>query len=79
MVTHDAVGHQGPLDEPNQDVRGMVLVVRHSGQASVEGHHDEGELGQRAQQAGSMPGETRLQVELEQRQSSGFPIFLNTE
>lgn len=40
----------------------MVLVIGHSGQARVEGHHDEGELGQRAQQSGPVPGEARLEV-----------------
>lgn len=43
----------------------MVFVVRDPGQAGVEGHHDERELGQRAQQARSVPGETGLQVKLE--------------
>lgn len=42
----------------------MVLVVRDPGQAGVEGHHDERELGQRAQQARAVPGETGLQVKL---------------
>lgn len=42
----------------------MMLVVRDPGQAGVEGHHDERELGQRAQQACAVPGETRLQIKL---------------
>lgn len=42
----------------------MVLVVGDPGQAGVEGHHDERELGQRAQQAGATPGEAGLQVKL---------------
>lgn len=42
----------------------MVLVVRDAGQAGVEGHHDECELGQGAQQARALPGETGLQVKL---------------
>lgn len=42
----------------------MVLVVGDSGQAGVEGHHDERELGQGAQQARSVPGEPGLQVKL---------------
>lgn len=42
----------------------MVLVVGDPGQAGVEGHHDERELGQRAQQARSVPGEPGLQVKL---------------
>lgn len=37
-------------------------MIGNTGQAGVERHHDEGELGQRSQQAGSVPGETRLQV-----------------
>lgn len=45
----------------------MVLVVRDPGQARVERHHDERELGQGAQQARSVPGETGLQVKLEGR------------
>lgn len=40
----------------------MVFVVGHPGQTSVEGHHDEGELGQRAEQPGSVPSEAGLQV-----------------
>lgn len=46
----------------------MVLVIGDAGQARVEGHHDEGELGQRAQQTSSVPRETRLQVKLYKRQ-----------
>lgn len=44
-----------------------MLVVGHPGQASVEGHHDEGELGERAQQPGAVPGEAGLKVKLRQR------------
>lgn len=62
--THHAVGHQSSLQKTSQDIGGMVLVVRDPGQAGVEGHHDERELGQRAQQAGAVPGETGLQVKL---------------
>lgn len=57
-----AIGHQGSLHKTRQDISGVVLVIRDTGQAGVERHHDEGELGQRAQQASSMPSETRLQV-----------------
>lgn len=57
-----AVGHDCSLHETSQHISGMVLVIRHTGQAGVERHHDEGELGQRAQQASSMPREPRLQV-----------------
>lgn len=63
--THYAVGHQGSLDKTRQNISGVVLVVRHPGQAGVKRHHDEGELGQRAQQTRSVPSETRLQVKLE--------------
>lgn len=55
VTAYDADGHQGALKEPGQDIGGVVLVVGHPGQASVEGYHDEGELGQWAQQAGSVP------------------------
>lgn len=41
-----------------------MFVVGHPRQTSVEGHHDEGELGQGAQQTGSVPSEARLQVKL---------------
>lgn len=64
--THYAVGHQGSLDKTRQDISGVVLVVRHPGQAGVKRHHNEGELGQRAQQTRSVPRETRLQVKLEE-------------
>lgn len=46
-------------------------MIGDTGQAGVERHHDEGELGEGAQQAGSMPGETRLQVKLRKRPSCG--------
>lgn len=36
-------------------------------EAGVERHHDECELGQGAQQTGSVPSETRLQVKLCQK------------
>lgn len=65
--THYAVGHQGALDETRQHVGGVVLVVGHPGQASVKGHHDERELGERAQQPGAVPGEAGLKVKLRQR------------
>lgn len=68
--THYAVGHQGALYKTNQDVSGVVLVIGDSGQAGVEGHHNEGELGQRAQQARSVPSETGLQVKLYKRHES---------
>ena len=63
-VTHDAVGNQGSLYKAGQHVSGVVLVVRHAGQAGVEGQHNQGELGQGAQRAGAVPGEPGLQVEL---------------
>lgn len=63
-TTHYAVGHQGSLYKTRQDISGVVLVVRDPGQAGVKRHHDEGELGQRTQQASSVPSETRLQVKL---------------
>lgn len=53
------------MDKTRQDIRGVVLVVRDPGQAGVKRHHNEGELGQRAQQPRSVPSETRLQVKLE--------------
>lgn len=43
-----------------------MLVVGDPGQSGVERHHDERELGERAQQARSVPGETGLQVQLRQ-------------
>lgn len=64
-TTHYAVGHQGSLHKTRQHISGVVLVVRDAGQARVERHHDEGELGQRAQQASSGPSEARLQVKLD--------------
>lgn len=55
MTAYDPEGDQGTLKEPGQDIGGVVLVIGHPGQASVEGYHDEGELDQRTQQAGSAP------------------------
>ena len=43
----------------------MVLVVRHAGQSCVKGHHDQGELQERPEQAGPSPSEAGLQVQLE--------------
>lgn len=71
-MTYYAVGHQGSLHKPGQDISGMVLVIGDTRQAGVERHHDEGKLGQRAQQASSMPSETRLQVKLQKRQKCGL-------
>lgn len=62
--THDAVGHQGSLDETRQHIGRVMLVVGDSGHARVERHHDESELGQGAQEPSSMPSETGLQVKL---------------
>lgn len=59
---HYAVGHQGSLNKSCQNISGVVFVIRHTGQAGVERHHDECKLGQGAQQAGAVPVETRLQV-----------------
>lgn len=43
----------------------MVLVVRYAGQSRVEGHHEQGELQEGPEQAGTSPGEAGLQVQLE--------------
>lgn len=43
----------------------MVLVVRHAGQACVKGHHDQGELQEGPEQAGTSPCEAGLKVQLE--------------
>lgn len=43
----------------------MVLVVRHAGQSGVKGHHDQGELQEGPEQAGTSPRETGLKVQLE--------------
>lgn len=71
-MTHYTVGHKGSLYKTRQDISGMVLVIRDTRQAGVKRHHDEGKLGQGAQQAGSMPGETRLQVKLQHKQKCGL-------
>lgn len=48
-----------------------MLVVRHAGQAGVERHHDEGELQQGTEQAGSLPRESGLQIKLwEERETN---------
>lgn len=41
-----------------------MLVVRHTGQAGVKCHHDEGELEEGTEQAGSLPRESGLQIKL---------------
>ena len=64
-ATYYAAGHQGSLSKPRQDIAGMVLVVRHAGQSCVKGHHDQGELQERPEQAGPSPSEAGLQVQLE--------------
>lgn len=58
--THYAVGHQGSLYEAGQDVGGVVLVVGDTRQASVEGHHQQGELEQRAEETSATPREPGL-------------------
>lgn len=47
-----------------------MLVVRHAGQAGVERHHDEGELQQGTEQAGSLPRESGLQIKLWEREGN---------
>lgn len=56
----------------------MVLVVGDPGQAGVEGHHDERELGQRAQQAGAAPGEAGLQVKLGGKKEKKTKSFVSS-
>lgn len=68
--THHAVSHQGSLCKACQHVGGVVLVVRHAGQAGVERHHDEGELQQGTEQAGSLPRESGLQIKLWEREGN---------
>lgn len=58
-----AAGHQGSLSKSCQDIAGMVLVVRHTGQSCVKGHHDQGELQKGPEQAGPSPSESGLQVQ----------------
>lgn len=62
--THHAVSHQGSLCKARQHVGGVMLVVRHTGQAGVKCHHDEGELEEGTEQAGSLPRESGLQIKL---------------
>lgn len=64
LLTHNAIRHQSSLKEAGQHVGGVMLVVGDAGQAGVEGHHQKSELDQGPQQPSAMPGETRLQVEL---------------
>lgn len=62
--THHAVSHQGSLCKARQHIGGVMLVVRHTGQAGVKRHHDEGELEEGTEQAGSLPRESGLQIKL---------------
>lgn len=62
--THHTISHQGSLCKARQHVGGVMLVVRHAGQAGVKRHHDEGELEEGTEQAGSFPRESGLQIEL---------------
>lgn len=41
-----------------------MFVVRHTGQAGIKRHHDECELQQGTEQAGTFPREPGLQIEL---------------
>lgn len=41
----------------------MVLVVRYAGQSCVKGHHDQGELQEGPEQAGTSPSEAGLEVQ----------------
>lgn len=48
-----------------------MLVVGHAGQPGVKRHHDQGELQQGTEQAGSLPRESGLQIELcEERETN---------
>ena len=62
--THHAVSHQGSLCKACQHIGGVMLVVRHAGQAGVKRHHDERELQQGTEQAGALPREPGLQIKL---------------
>lgn len=55
----------------------MMLVIGDTGQAGVEGHHDEGELRQGAQQTGSVPTEARLQVELHKKTERSVDVMFD--
>lgn len=63
-VTYYAVRHQGPLCKACQHICWMMFVVRHPRQSCVKCHHNQCELKQGTQQAGSSPGEPSLQVQL---------------
>lgn len=64
-TTHYAAGHQGSLSKSRQHITGMVLVVGHTRQSRVKGHHDQGKLQEGPEQAGPSPSEAGLQVQLE--------------
>lgn len=49
----------------------MVLVIGDAGQAGVEGHHQQGELQQWAEEAGATPREPGLEIELEEGGEKG--------
>lgn len=65
VQTHYAVGHQGSLHKACQDVGRVVLVVGDAGQTGVEGHHQQGELEQWAEETSSAPGKPGLDVKLQ--------------
>lgn len=64
LCTHYAVGHQSSLHETRQHVSRVVLVIGDARQARVKGHHQQGELQQRAEETGTTPREPGLQIEL---------------
>lgn len=64
VCTHYAVGHQSSLHKTRQHISRVVLVVGDAREAGVKSHHQQGELQQRAEEAGPAPREPGLQVEL---------------
>lgn len=64
-ATYYAACDQGSLGKSRQDVTGVVLVVRYTGQSGVKRHHDQGELQEGPEQTCTSPSEAGLEVQLE--------------
>lgn len=70
--TYHQQSHEGALQEPHQHVAPVVFIIRHPGQARVNGGSDEEELECGSEQPSPAGPQTSLQVEL--RRTNGFSL-----
>lgn len=64
---HSEAGHQGALQEAHENIAPVVLVVRYTGVAHIEGEGHQEELHRGPQQPRPLPAEPRLHIELRAR------------